>query len=52
MPEGKRRIGRPRHRWKDNIKKDIREMGWGVMEWIQLAQWMALVNTVINLQVL
>jgi hypothetical protein len=37
-PEGKRPLGRPRHRWKDNIKMDLRERGRGGMDWIYLAQ--------------
>jgi hypothetical protein len=37
-PEGKRPLERPRHRWEDNIKMDLREVGWGVMDWIDLAQ--------------
>jgi hypothetical protein len=37
-PEGKRPLGRPRHRWEDNIKMDLREIGWGGMDWIDLAQ--------------
>jgi hypothetical protein len=37
-PEGKRPQGRPRHRWEDNIKMDFREIGWGSMDWIDLAQ--------------
>jgi hypothetical protein len=37
-PEGRRPLGRPRHRWEDNIKMDIREVGWGGMNWIELAQ--------------
>jgi hypothetical protein len=45
-PEGKRSRGRPRCRWKDNIKMDLREIGWGGMDWIDLAQdrdeWRAL----------
>jgi hypothetical protein len=52
-PEGKRPLGRSRRRWEDNIKLDLREMGWGVMDWIDVAQdrdeWRALVNTVMNL---
>jgi hypothetical protein len=36
--EGKRPLGRPRRRWVDNIKMDIREIGWGGMDWIDLAQ--------------
>ena len=52
--EGKRPLARPRHRWYDNIKMDIQEVGWS-MDWIDLAQdrdrWRALVNVVMNLQV-
>jgi hypothetical protein len=55
-PKGKRPLGRPRSRWEDGIRKDLREIGWGSVEWIQLAQdrnqWQALVNTVMNLRVL
>jgi hypothetical protein len=36
--EGKRPLGRPRHRWKDNIKMDLQEVGCGGMDWIELAQ--------------
>ena len=36
-PEGKRPIGRHRHRWEDNIKMDLQEMGFGVMDWIKMA---------------
>jgi hypothetical protein len=36
-PEGKRPLGRPRHRWKDGIRMDLREIGWGSVDWIQLA---------------
>jgi hypothetical protein len=54
-PEGKRPLGRPRRRWVDNIKMDLREIGWDGMYWIDLAQdrdqWTALVNTVMNLRV-
>jgi hypothetical protein len=54
-PEGKRLLGRPRRRWVDNIKMDLREIGWSVMDWIDLAQdrdqWRALVNSVMNLRV-
>jgi hypothetical protein len=46
-PEGKRRLRRPRRRWVDNIKMDLREIGWDGMDWIVLAQdrdqWRALV---------
>jgi hypothetical protein len=55
-PEGKRPLGRPRRRWEDGIRMDLREIGWGSVDWIQLAQdkdrWRALVNTVMNLRVL
>jgi hypothetical protein len=37
-PEGKRPIGRPRRRWENNIKMDFREIGWGGMDWIDLAR--------------
>jgi hypothetical protein len=36
--EGKRPLGRPRHSWVDNIKMDLRQIGWGGMDWIDLAQ--------------
>jgi hypothetical protein len=36
-PEGRRPLGRPRRRWKDNIKMDLQDVGWG-MDWIELAQ--------------
>jgi hypothetical protein len=52
--EGRRPLGRSRHRWED-IKMDLREIGFGNVDWIHLAQdrdmWRALVNTVMNLQV-
>jgi hypothetical protein len=54
-PEGRRPLGRPRHRWEDNIKMDLQEVGWAGMDWIDMAQdrdrWRALVNAVMNLQV-
>jgi hypothetical protein len=54
-PEGKRPLGRPRHRWEDNIKMDLGEIGIDGANWIQLAQdrvqWRAFVNMVMNLQV-
>jgi hypothetical protein len=54
-PEGKRPLGRPRHRWEDNIKMDLREIGIDGAYWIWLAQdrvqWRAFVNTVMNLRV-
>jgi hypothetical protein len=53
--EEKRPLGRPRHRWEDNIRMDLREIEWGGMDWVDLAQdrdqRRALVNTVMNLQV-
>jgi hypothetical protein len=45
-PEGKRPLGRPRRRWVDNIKMDLREIGWDGMDWINLAQ-----DMVMNLRV-
>jgi hypothetical protein len=55
-PEGKRPLGRPIHKWVDNIKMDLGEIGWDGRDWIDLAQdrdqWRALVNTVMNLRVL
>jgi hypothetical protein len=55
-PEGKRPVERPRRRWEDGIKMDLREIGWGDVECIQLAQdrdrWRAVVNAVMNLRVL
>jgi hypothetical protein len=54
-PKGKRPLGRPRHRWIDNIKVDLLEIGLGGVDWIGLAQdrysWRALVNTVMNLRI-
>jgi hypothetical protein len=54
-PKGKRPLGIPRHRWEHNSKIDLRGIGWGVMDWIDLAQdrgqRRALVNTVMNLVV-
>jgi hypothetical protein len=53
--EGKRPLGRPRHRWEDSIKMDLREIGIDRANWIRLAQdrvqWKAFVNTVMNLWV-
>jgi hypothetical protein len=55
-PEGKRLLGRPRHRWVGNIRMDVVEVGWGDVDWMGLAQdrdrWRALVNSVLNLWVL
>jgi len=54
-PEGKRPLGKPRRRWEDDIKMDLQEVGFGGMDWIDLAEardrWRALVNAVMNLQV-
>jgi hypothetical protein len=53
--QGKRPLGRRRRSWVDNIKVDLRQIGWGGMDWIDMAQdrdqWRALLNTVINLRV-
>jgi hypothetical protein len=52
-PEGKMPLGRPRHRWEDNIRMDLQEVGCGGMDWIGLAQdrdrWWVIVNAVMNL---
>jgi hypothetical protein len=54
-PDGKRLLGRPRCKWVDNIKMDLRKIEWYDMEWIDVAedrdQWRALVNRVMNLRV-
>jgi hypothetical protein len=54
-PEGWKSLRRPRRRWEDNIKMDLREVGFGSVNWIELAQdrdrWRALVNAVMNLRV-
>jgi len=53
--EGKRPLGRPRHRWEENIKMDLQEVGCGCMDWTEVAQdrdrWRTLVNVVMNLRV-
>jgi hypothetical protein len=55
-PEGKRPLGRSSHKWEDGLRMDLREIGWGSINWIQLAQdmdqWWAFVNTVMDLRVL
>jgi hypothetical protein len=55
QPEGKRPLGRPRCKWLRNIKMDLREIGWGGMDWIGLThdrdQWRALVNAIMDLRV-
>jgi hypothetical protein len=54
-PEGKRPLGKPRRRWEDNIKMELREIGIYVANWIRIAQervqWRAFVNTIMNLRV-
>jgi hypothetical protein len=54
-PEGKRPLGRPKRRWVDNIKMDLREIGWDGVDWMDMAQdrdqWRAFVDTVLNLLV-
>jgi len=54
-PEGRRPLGRPRHRWVDNIRMDLQEVGCGYMDWIGLAQdrdrWRNVVSAVMNLRV-
>jgi hypothetical protein len=54
-PGGMSPLGRPRRRWVNNIKTDLREIGWGGRDWINVAQdrdkWRALVNMVMNLRV-
>jgi hypothetical protein len=54
--EGKRPLGRPRRRWEDGIRMDLREIGLGCVDWIRLAQdrdrWRAVVSAVMNLRVL
>jgi hypothetical protein len=54
-PEGRTPLGRPKHRWEDDIKMDLQEVGWGGTDWIAVAEdrdscW-ALVNSVMNLRV-
>jgi hypothetical protein len=55
-PEGKRPLGRPRRRWEDGIRMDLRENGLGGVDWIRLVQdidrWWAVVSAVMNLRVL
>jgi hypothetical protein len=54
-PEGKRPLGRLKRRSVDNVKMDLREIGWDGVDWIDMAQdkdqWRALVNTVMNIRV-
>jgi hypothetical protein len=55
-PEGKRLLGRPRRRWEDGIRMDLRKIDLGDVDWIRLAQdrgrWRAVVSAVMNLRVL
>jgi hypothetical protein len=55
-PEGKRPLGRPRRRWEDGIRMDLKEIGLGSVDWIRLSQdmdqWRAVVSAVMNLRVL
>jgi len=55
-PKGKRPLGKPRRKWEDNIKMDLKEVGWGGMKWIELVQdrdrWRTFVKVVMNLRVL
>ena len=54
-PEGRRPLGRPRHRWEDSIKMDLRDVGCGGVDWVELAEdrdrWRALVTEVMNVRV-
>jgi hypothetical protein len=55
-PVGKRPLGRPRRRWDDGIRMDLREIGLGGVDWIRMAQdrdrWRAVVSAVMNLRIL
>ena len=54
-PDGKRQLGRQRHRWRDNTKTDLQDVGWRNMDWTDLAKgrdrWPALLDAVMNLWV-
>jgi hypothetical protein len=54
-PEGRRALGRPRRRWEENIKMDLRDVGWEGVHWIDMAQdrdrWRAVVSAVMNFRV-
>jgi hypothetical protein len=56
IPEGRRPLGSPRHRWEDHIRMDLLEVGYGCVDWMELAQdrdrWHVLVSAVMNLRVL
>jgi hypothetical protein len=53
-PEGRRPLGRPRHRWEDNIRMDLQEVECGCVDWMELAldrdRWRVLVSVVMNLR--
>jgi hypothetical protein len=55
-PKGRRPLGRPRRRWEDGVRMDLREIGLGGVDWIRLAQdrdqWRAVVSVVMNLLVI
>jgi hypothetical protein len=54
--EGKRPLGRPRHVWENNNIMGLRDLGWGIVDWIHMSQdrnqWLALVNTVMDFRVM
>jgi hypothetical protein len=54
-PEGRRPLGRSRHKWDDNIEMDLGEVGWGSVDWVDVAQardrWRAFAKAVMNLRV-
>ena len=53
--EERRQLGKPRHKWQDSIKINLREVRWGVMDWIDLAQdrerWLLVLNAIMNLRI-
>jgi hypothetical protein len=53
-PEGKRLLGRPRHKWEDTIRMGVREIKWDGTDWMHLAQvrkqWLVFVNTVMSIR--
>ena len=55
IPEGRKPLEKPRRRWEDNIRMELREVGCGCLDWLELAQdryrWRALVSAVMNLRV-
>jgi hypothetical protein len=54
-PEGRRPLGRPGHRWENNIRMDLREVGCGFVDWMELVQdrdrWRTLVSAVMNIRI-